>query len=448
MRDELMINKENIFTFQCILNYIQTQQIKRNGKDYSLQIKDLVFQLLILCFPQIRDYFFEDFIIVSKEELKKRIYKLRKKIFVNKYDYRLLIKYQFETLAAYLSEDLSSLEYLYMFNFSRKNNNVELLNVIPEYTNFKSYVAKINSYFALPRKNIVICGTMSAGKSSFINALAEAKILPARNEATTAKITSILDNDYLNEFCGYYTEKEKIKVLNRVESHNIDILNDNDSVDSIFLQGNLGKLNNTENLLTIYDTPGTNNSSNDEHFRITSEFINNIEIDVLIYVANICYIKTTDELEILNEIKEIAQKNRKMSLIFVLNKTDKIETQDEQVVDILNRYKTHLCEIGFEKFDLLAVSSRAALLTKMVLADKADLLTDSEVDDFNGLFKKFMNRLDLSGKETKMHGNKENVYIIDGIDYKSDELQNVYIKTGMYEIEKRIESLIKERIIC
>ena len=36
---------------------------------------------------------------------------------------------------------------------------------------------------------------MGAGKSTFINALLGCDVLPARNEATTAKITSVYDRD-------------------------------------------------------------------------------------------------------------------------------------------------------------------------------------------------------------------------------------------------------------
>ena len=56
--------------------------------------------------------------------------------------------------------------------------------------------------FKLPIKNIAVCATMSSGKSTLVNALLGNDVLPARNEATPAKITSIMDS-YNFSFIAY-----------------------------------------------------------------------------------------------------------------------------------------------------------------------------------------------------------------------------------------------------
>ena len=57
----------------------------------------------------------------------------------------------------------------------------------------------ITNYMSLPIINVGIFATMSAGKSTFINALLDKDIIPARNEACTSKIISIRDNDSMND---------------------------------------------------------------------------------------------------------------------------------------------------------------------------------------------------------------------------------------------------------
>ena len=46
---------------------------------------------------------------------------------------------------------------------------------------------------------MVVMATMSSGKSTLINALLGRQILPSRNEACTAKMYSILDDDQSSE---------------------------------------------------------------------------------------------------------------------------------------------------------------------------------------------------------------------------------------------------------
>lgn len=61
---------------------------------------------------------------------------------------------------------------------------------------------------------MVVMATMSSGKSTLINALLGQQILPSRNEACTAKMYSILDDDQANETKIFvtYTNGEKYLV--------------------------------------------------------------------------------------------------------------------------------------------------------------------------------------------------------------------------------------------
>lgn len=66
------------------------------------------------------------------------------------------------------------------------SQNEELIN---------RFLNKLNTEF-----EVAIVATMSSGKSTLINSMIGQSILPARNEATTAKIFSIRDDDHAENF--------------------------------------------------------------------------------------------------------------------------------------------------------------------------------------------------------------------------------------------------------
>ena len=53
---------------------------------------------------------------------------------------------------------------------------------------------------------VVVMANMSSGKSTLINALLEKDILPSKNQACTAKIYSILDDDSADGYKIYVTK--------------------------------------------------------------------------------------------------------------------------------------------------------------------------------------------------------------------------------------------------
>ncbi len=73
--------------------------------------------------------------------------------------------------------------------------------------------------------DVYVAATMSAGKSTFINAMLGCDLLPAANEATTATIATITDNDNckVGEFTGSRINKQD-QVMDDKQSVNLKIL--------------------------------------------------------------------------------------------------------------------------------------------------------------------------------------------------------------------------------
>ena len=87
---------------------------------------------------------------------------------------------------------------------------------------------------------INVIATMSSGKSTLINALLGKKLMPSKNEACTATITEILDNDS-EQFAAVVYDEDNVE-LQQIPNLTYEImneLNDDENVHKIAAQGNI-----------------------------------------------------------------------------------------------------------------------------------------------------------------------------------------------------------------
>lgn len=93
---------------------------------------------------------------------------------------------------------------------------------------------------------IIVVATMSAGKSTVINALIEKELLHSANEATTATITRIHDKDNLPFFpgCAYGYKSELLKESNRLDAQILKEWNADPSIKTIDLMGDIAAIRN------------------------------------------------------------------------------------------------------------------------------------------------------------------------------------------------------------
>lgn len=284
----------------------------------------------------------------------------------------------------------------FVFNFSVKHiekfkQNVQKklpVNSFIEktYKNFIDFKEQEEKYKTLSKKNIAVCATMSAGKSTFVNALLGRDILPARSEATTSKITSVYDNDNSNSLIGFVEVNGKI--VDRCLDTNLSIINgwnDDSNVSRIYLQGNLDGIGNNGIIAALHDTPGTNYSGDNTHHDITLKFLTSNKFDALIYVANTTQLCTTDEKFMLKEIYEKILQKTSMPMIFILNKVDCLDSEKENISDIIERYRSYLDEIGFKNAVIFPISSKAARILKMIKNNMSEKLTGKEKKELKNI---------------------------------------------------------------
>lgn len=106
-------------------------------------------------------------------------------------------------------------------------------------------------------------------------------------------------------------------------------------------------------------------------------------MDAVIYMANVEHLATTDEKELLTELYNTIISIKNIPVIFVLNKSDSIDTEKENIFDMCRIFKDELISIGFtpDSF-IIPTSAKAARLFKMALNNKADTFTGKEKKDF------------------------------------------------------------------
>lgn len=321
-----------------------------------------------------------------------------------------------------------------------KNRNIDKLNM--HYDSSKnldilkdnvkhtfSTIFNILKYNQMTQKHIAVISTMSSGKSTFINALIGDEIFPETQSACTAKITSIYDNDAMDRISGiafYGNEIKQAKItINKDVAKN---WNDNKDIDKIVFEGNLKNIFNHNQVVAIHDTPGTNFSSDEEHKKITLNFLKETKLDVVIFLINIMYAGTNDLLDLLEQTFEIT-KNRNIQMVFVLNKIDAIDAQRESLDEIIKNTKKFIQNTGFKNPKLIVTSAKAAKLFKMALDGCFDKFSKHEKKNFD-LF------LDIFLKDSIR--NFDNKTKIEAKECYKKDIVNALKNTNFYNVEKII----------
>jgi ribosome biogenesis GTPase A len=236
--------------------------------------------------------------------------------------------------------------------------------------------------------DVYVVATMSAGKSTLINAMLGTTLLPAANEATTASIVRITDNDQMTDGFRGQRINEAGELLDETENVTAPLLKEwNLATDTfrINLEGNIKAIRETEQVrLVLTDTPGPNNSQNEEHRLITMRQIKNTARNPLIlYLLNGTQLGVDDDKFLLKQIAETMATGGKQSkdrFVFVVNKMDDFDPEKESIPGALERVRIYLESNGIKEPVVHPVSAEFARLLRMANTD----LTKKELQALNG----------------------------------------------------------------
>lgn len=245
-----------------------------------------------------------------------------------------------------------------------------------------------------PLKKVLVVATMSAGKSTLINALIGNRINKVASTVCTNKIRLVYNKPSnegaMLECAGsryVYTDNHKIAQHDSVENA------------CVHFQSILGNEH-----LCLIDTPGVNFNGNHSHGEMTRNAVEANDYDILLFVSNGTQFLTNDEATFLEDVIKTCKKE----IIFCLNQCDRFNTDDDSIYETLKIWETTLIENGIRKPNIVTISAHWALLLRLekqkrelTKFEQAELrcMNDNVSDSFYHLEKYSSNEVDVRNNE-------------------------------------------------
>jgi len=344
------------------------------------------------------NFWFKDFLIRLKEDLND--FKLTINIDVSGKDFIILE----DIVDKFNEEEEVNFSLIQVPNNNKNNKNIfksELIDLIKKISKIPELKDEFEDNGLFHKLNgfdkgevpIIITATMSAGKSTLINAILEKDLLPSKNEACTASICMIKDNDDVDGFNAIVKDENGKTIEEKYDIDNafIDRYNNDANSDyrEILIEGDIKGISSEFLSLVIVDTPGPNNSQNEKHKEVTYKLIKDKKDNPLIvYVLNSQQLETNDQHFLLKEISDFIKQNGKSAeerLIFVLNKIDEFDPEKEDLDQIIKNAYEYLDEnFNIKNPKIFPMSAEyAKLLTLKNSSKKITRREESTLDDFN-----------------------------------------------------------------
>lgn len=265
-----------------------------------------------------------------------------------------------------------------------------------------------------PLKKVLVVATMSAGKSTLINALIGNKINKVASTVCTNKIRFVYNKQAtegaLLECTGpryVYTDNHKIAQHDSVENA------------CVHFQSILGN-----ERLCLIDTPGVNFNGDHSHGEMTRNAVKANDYDILLFVSNATQFLTDDDASIL----EFVILNCKKKIIFCLNQSDRFNSDDDSIYETLNIWETTLFKNGIHKPNIVTISAQWALLLR--LEQQMLELTKSDRTELRYL------KDDI--RDSFYHFEQ---YCSNKVDERNSE--DLLIHTGIFNLESLIKGYVK-----
>ena len=295
-----------------------------------------------------------------------------------------------------------------------------------------------------------VVATMSAGKSTLINSLLRQKLMPAKQEACTATITKIKDND-ADCFMAKVYDKDGTLIQTHAELtyETMEQLNANPSVSRIQVEGNIPFVTADDVSLVLVDTPGPNNSRDPEHKAATYRMLSESSKPLVLYIMNATQLAVNDDYNLLSHVAESMKVGGKQSrdrFIFVVNKLDDFKKGGDSVEAAITKVRDYLKDNGIENPNIYPASALTALNIRTILANSDDD-NDDDVYEAKGKVRKFNRNEEMHFEKyapltPSMRGEVEDMLakaVAEG-----DDNQQALIHAGIVTIEAAIRMYVQK----
>ena len=296
---------------------------------------------------------------------------------------------------------------------------------------------------------MAVVATMSSGKSTLINAMLGRELLPARNEATTATLAKIHDEDGADHFSGksYDKDHNELESIDPLSLSNMNELNDNPNTSVIEIHGDIVGIDSKDLKLVLTDTPGPNNSRTDEHREHTYSLLTADYKPMILYILNGTQLETNDDNSLLKDVADAMNSGGRQAqerFIFVLNKADEFDpAKGEDVPKKIQDVKTYLEKHKIYNARVFPAASRMAKVIRQY--QNKQPITETEEDDILPKYTTFIKRewkhfsdfSPLSPAAKKVQDD-----MIASAKKENDEYKEALIYTGIPAIELAISEYL------
>ncbi len=230
-----------------------------------------------------------------------------------------------------------------------------------------------------------VVATMSAGKSTLINALLGRKLMPAKQEACTATITEIHDNDEAVYRAEAFDGLDNLIETQPELSYEImDRFNSSTDVSKVKAYGNIPFVTSEDVSLVLIDTPGPNNSRDPQHRATTYNMLSESSKTLVLYILNAQQLAVDDDDTLLSNVADSMKVGGKQSrdrFIFVINKMDEFWKKEDSVESAIKKVRDYLADKGIENPNIYPASAMTALYIRSVLKNIDDMSSDDEGEE-------------------------------------------------------------------
>lgn len=310
----------------------------------------------------------------------------------------------------------------------------------------------INAFQHAKSSDFEVCvvATMSAGKSTLINAMLGTKLMPAKQEACTAIITRIKDTDSNNTWKAKVYGKDNclIETHENLTYATMERLNGDEKVSVIKVAGNIPFVSSEDVSLVLIDTPGPNNSRDPEHKKVQSEFLNKSSKSLVLYIMEGGTFGSDDDNALIQRVADsmkVGGKQSKDRFIFVVNKMDDRREEDGDTTQTLDRIREYLKGHGITQPNLFPAAALPALNIRLIQSKTEvdeDTIDETEMKVRRLNRKQILHLEDYASLPKRIHDDiKKKLADAEGT---GDSNAEALIHTGVVSIEAAIRQYVQK----
>lgn len=295
-----------------------------------------------------------------------------------------------------------------------------------------------------------VVATMSAGKSTLINALIGQKLMPSKNGACTATITKIKDDDDGTfKAVAYGVDNTELGSYSVLDYKTMQVLNSDPSVSEIHASGNIPFVNSDEVSLVLIDTPGPDNARDRRHGEVTAKALNHSSKMLVLFIMDGRHLHDDSQDRFLRDIAKsmsVGGKQSRERFLFVISQMDTYDEEDDDIAgDTIPDTIAYLEEMGIESPNIFPVAAELALLIRRYQSTFDETERQKLLNKLTPTAEKLIDQQQLHLEKyptmVKKCQDKINQELQTAID-NNDILGQALVHTGIRGIEETIEMYV------